>query len=249
VAANSAFYDLAVTYPDDSELKEAETRGGICMPRGAVRLREAPLSCWVELEMTEQGLSAKSKTLQQDIQQHRKIILARIEVLNCRLKQPVSLAQRPDARPDCGPYITADRVKPVPWNDPIEIDSSGSPIQTGSSREGVQALTVFAVSATVSTAHAGFRTPPCYSAHLEGLRIVPEADVVSGSPTSESTPFLLFVDMSHVQNADTQHFTIFTLIAPLLFTEPKDAASEITTKQIMDYLKRAWTLVWMGVEG
>ena len=45
----SVFYDLTVSYPDDSELEETETREGICLPRGVVRLREEPVFCWVRL--------------------------------------------------------------------------------------------------------------------------------------------------------------------------------------------------------
>ena len=37
---NPLYYDLVVSYPVDLLLKETETRDGVCVSRGAVRLRE-----------------------------------------------------------------------------------------------------------------------------------------------------------------------------------------------------------------
>src|SRR5262245_28549264 len=36
------FFDLTVAYPDNSNLEEAETREGVCLPRGVFRLRQPP---------------------------------------------------------------------------------------------------------------------------------------------------------------------------------------------------------------
>ena len=44
-----SFFYLAVSYPNDSQLDEAEVRLGACNTRGAVRLSERPLICWVPL--------------------------------------------------------------------------------------------------------------------------------------------------------------------------------------------------------
>src|SRR5216684_4985875 len=48
-AGGSVFYDLTVSYPDDADLKPSETREGICLPPGVIRLREEPVFCWVRL--------------------------------------------------------------------------------------------------------------------------------------------------------------------------------------------------------
>ena len=45
-----ARYDLTVSYPAAEDLEEAETREGVCVPRGVVRLAEEPEFCWVRLE-------------------------------------------------------------------------------------------------------------------------------------------------------------------------------------------------------
>src|SRR5262245_49348446 len=47
------FFDLAVSYPDDDQLEESETRQGVCLPRGVVRRREEPILCWVRLHGTD----------------------------------------------------------------------------------------------------------------------------------------------------------------------------------------------------
>ena len=40
---------LTVQYPSNDDLEEVELREGICDTRGAVRLREEPIFCWVPL--------------------------------------------------------------------------------------------------------------------------------------------------------------------------------------------------------
>ncbi len=102
----SVFFDLTVAYPADATLAEAETRQGICLPRGVVRLREEPLFCWVRLEAGEdRTLHAVDTRLRDDVEQSRRIVLARVEVFQCKLKQPVSIAERKSARPATQPYI------------------------------------------------------------------------------------------------------------------------------------------------
>src|SRR5262249_11892428 len=111
-------YDLTVSYPPDADLEEAETRDGICLPRGVVRLREEPEFCWVRLERDGQGnLHPKNPKLQTDIKDGLKILLARIEVLNCQLNGPVSLAERRSARPATQPYVACGEARPTLWSD------------------------------------------------------------------------------------------------------------------------------------
>src|SRR5689334_8541368 len=93
------YYDLPVSYPDDSALEEAETREAICTggPR-VIRLEEAPVFCWVEL--AGEQLAPKKPKLKVDLETGLRIRLARIAVLNCQLYEKVSIAQRQNARPD-----------------------------------------------------------------------------------------------------------------------------------------------------
>src|SRR5258706_5578228 len=92
-------FDLTIAYADERDLKEAETRDGICYPRGAVRLLEAPEFCWVRLKRDESGgFSPADQTRRTEILQGHRIRLARIEVLNCELRSPVALEQRREGR-------------------------------------------------------------------------------------------------------------------------------------------------------
>lgn len=157
------FFDLAVSYPGDELLEEAETREGICLSRGVVRLREEPVLCWIRLH-EEQGLLAPDKNFEKAIQQGSWIVLARIEVLQCKLRQDVSLAERRNARPDCRPYIACGHQTPH-WQE----------------REFPNNL--FHLTTDIDTSSAGFLTTPCYSVRLDGERIFEEQPVLDTFPT------------------------------------------------------------------
>lgn len=144
-AGNPVFFDLTVSYPQASDLVETETRDGVCVPAGAVRLREAPVFCWIRLD---QASAEVLKTLATG----ERIRLARAEVLNCQLNSAISLAQRRNARPLMRPYVT-----------------SGS---TDSSGWGAPKVSAFGIELVypVDTASACFRTTPCYMARISGNR-------------------------------------------------------------------------------
>jgi hypothetical protein len=112
----SVFYDLTVSYPADEDLEEVETRAGVCQPRGVVRRREEPVFCWVRLKETETGsLVVDYGSLAEDVKSGQKIVLARVEVLNCQLNSVPSVAQRRNARPAKQAYVSCGEVKPDPW--------------------------------------------------------------------------------------------------------------------------------------
>jgi hypothetical protein len=126
------YYDVVVSYPDDASMEVVETRGGVCAPRGAVRLREEPVFCWVRLRRTETGgevpltepepdslvkksLVATDGKLGAEVASSRRIVVARAEVLNCQLNRDLSIAERRNARPSLGPRIVCDEYTPDPW--------------------------------------------------------------------------------------------------------------------------------------
>ena len=144
-----AYFDLTVSYPSDEDLEEAETREGVCLPRGAVRLQEKPVFCWVRLRRDANGnLQAADPVQAAQIQAGVLIVLARAEVLNCQLNADLSIVQRRQARPPQQPVIRCATVsvpwEPWPYNAKIAI--------------GLQT--------TVDTSAAGFRSTPCYSARI-----------------------------------------------------------------------------------
>jgi hypothetical protein len=150
----SVFFDLAVSYPGDELLEEAETREGICLPRGVVRLREDPVLCWLRLKRDSVGqLNPADPRLYQEVQDGLRIDLARVEVLQCRLRQDVSLAERRSARPARQPYIACGSQPVTNWQE----DKLGD--------NGIVFLT-----APIDTSAAGFLTTPVYSVRLAGDR-------------------------------------------------------------------------------
>lgn len=153
----SVFFDLVVSYPGDELLEEAETREGICLPRGVVRLREEPVLCWLRLIRDSAGnLQTLDPKLGLEVEQGLRIVLARVEVLQCRLRQDVSLAERRSARPAGQPYIACGRHAPGWTADPIPFEQGGEAVH---------------LTATIDTRSAGFLTTPCYSVRLDGPRV------------------------------------------------------------------------------
>jgi hypothetical protein len=150
-----AYFDLTVSYPSDDDLEEAETREGVCLPRGAVRLQEKPVFCLVRLRRDANGnLQAVDPVQAAQIQAGVLIVLARAEVLNCQLNADLSIVQRRQARPPQQPVIRCATVA-VPW-EPWLYNGSVIGLQT-----------------RVITSAAGFRSTPCYSARISGNRPLP----------------------------------------------------------------------------
>lgn len=171
---NPVYYDLTVAYPEDRDLEESETREGICLPRGVVRLEERPVLCWVRLGAPPEFQPVDAK-LKADLQGGMKIRLARAEVLECRLKSRLSTTQRRSARPPTQPYVNCGRAG-------LE-DAEFTFI--GEARR-------FLMSVPVDTSAACFRTQPCYFASIVGARAFPppegDQDFVVDGITSISIP-------------------------------------------------------------
>lgn len=240
----SVFYDLTVSYPDDSELEEAETREGVCLPRGVVRLREAPVFCWVRLKRDDHGnLHVLKSRLKADIKNGIKVILSRIEVLNCQLENDVSIAQRRSARPAKQPYIACGVVNPTDWK-PWIVSDAGA-IQFPAAFQPF----IFPVGLTayIETSPAKFVTIPHYSARITGPRIKQEQIIVfivdglvnirDPGPKGFAVDVLLLM----------QFITGTTPGAPL-FAMPTPAA---VAADFVNFVKifSDWYVVWTGVEG
>jgi hypothetical protein len=93
-----ATFFLTVSYLDDAFQPTVESRPGVCLPAGTVRLAEGPLVQWQQLK---------------DIQDGMNVILAEAIVLNCQLNAPLGLDVRRNARPAEQPYINAGQVPPA----------------------------------------------------------------------------------------------------------------------------------------
>jgi hypothetical protein len=174
-------YDLTVSYPADVDLEESETREGVCLPRGVVRLEERPVFCWVRLGPPPE-LQPVDDTLKSEIQSGLRIRLARAEVFNCVLKSALSVTQRRNARPPTQPYVASGTES--------LRDATFEPSQE-----------VFGLTLHVDTSSAGFRTRPNYFVSVTGPRVL---------ATSGGDRFLLLV-VSSVVIPEARQLTAFTL--------------------------------------
>lgn len=225
-SGGSVFYDLTVSYPEDSDLKPTETRVGICNcpPQGVVRLREEPVFCWVRLNdnpTNRQPVDARLKNL---IQTGMFIVLARVEIFNCRLRRPVSTAQRRSARPPKAPYIASGLATKVQWtaefNVATTVDALGTTI-------GVP------YRAVIDTSFGGFQATPTYIARLVGSRV----DAGTEGPTR------LIDGMINIPAAAVSPTSFVLEVFPFIallngsFNESSSLPAPV------------WDVAWLGVEG
>ena len=221
---NPVYYDLAVSYPTDSDLVPSQTRAGICMPQGAVRLREAPNFCWIQLGTNLQPIDPQLKL---DVQSSMRIVLARAQVKNCQLYQPLSTAQRRNARQSTRPRIVCDSAGPAGLN--WAVQSTAAAAGALAQPWGLQT--------NIDTSSARFQTTPAYSAYVKGERLFTPNDL---------KPFVLD-GWVNISAPTAQGFTL-QMIMPLLddgFINPAnfflgDVNSALVGNQ--------WTVVWLGVE-
>jgi len=234
-AGRPVYYDLVVSYPADAEL--TENRAGVCVSRGAVRLREAPLFCWVELTPTDEppgttalaeARAAKLDSLKKDIEQGLRLRLARAEVLNCKLNQPLSIAQRRNARPVQQPYTYAGRTStPGAW-------------KVASSDPNVGIV----LSLQINTQPAQFRSVPRYFAHVVGER---EVSWLNDAGVTETR---ILDGFGRARNVLAASFEFSFLIPKMFFAndeELKDIAERIGAEK--SELLNHWYVEWLGVEG
>jgi hypothetical protein len=97
-----ATFFLTISYLDDAFQATEESRPGVCLAAGTVRLTEGPLVQWQQLK---------------DIQDGMNVILAEASILNCQLNAPLGLDVRRNALPAEQPYINAGQVPPpaITW--------------------------------------------------------------------------------------------------------------------------------------
>jgi len=265
------FFDLTVSYPADTDLEEAETREGICLPRGVVRLREQPIFCWVRLDGNGQPVDAR---LKREVLAGMKIVLSRAEVLNCQLNRDLSIAQRRSARPAKQPHIACGTALPTEWQiwdfrkeafSSAALRSTDLPIRDFTLRASqvLQTEEPFiaevGLQAVISTAAAGFVTTPCYSAHIVGPRIkqvgsmpvLREFIVDSLVNVVEPQPRSFMVRVLLLVQALSSPGEITNLKPQMQSVEARhtESAAKVDAEQDPLALFSDWYVVWMGVEG
>jgi hypothetical protein len=217
-SGGSVFYLLTVSYPDDTDLKPSETRAGICAQQGVVKLREEPVFCWVRLNDNDLNRQPVDPNLKLRISKGLFIVLAQIEVFNCKLKQPVSAAQRRNAVPAKQPRIACG-VEPRQWV------ATPATVDTVPSLDEIGTLTL---TATIHTAAAGFQATPFYTARLMGSRLLPDSD---GRPALTDA----LINLATNPAPGPQNFTL--QVFPF-------SQSDVKVQQIIS----EWQVAWMGIE-
>ena len=204
-----AVFHLAISYTDDPDAA-VEKLAGLCGATGAVRRADDPTVRFVPDGDIRDGID---------------LILATVQVRNCKLDAAPSFALRRSALPAGRPYVAGGESGRYftdwqPWPD------SGPPA---------------GVVASVSTAAAGFGDPPRYEARVDGVRAVPAAWSPTGAP--------LVVDGTlAIDNVTAAGFDAIVLL-PQGFVAGGSAlnpAAVFTPGFLTDL---GWQVVWIGVEG
>ncbi len=219
VNGGPAIQDLTISYPADDEVEVSETRAGVCLPGGAVRLSELPRIRWLDPSRVRTGFD---------------LVLARVNIRNCQIDAPLSLIQRRNARPPLQPVVACGHTPQratvwTPWQDPL----FGAGITLG-------------FQTTVDTSGARFHTTPGYQARLAGKRACPVQPeigltnpfLVDGFPTVDAPrpdrfTFRVFMPRGQVRRL---------ILNPTTFLDDPDAP-----KILSETLE--WHVVWVGVEG
>lgn len=220
----AAVFDLTVSYPDDEDLEVAETREGVCLPRGAVRLREEPVFCWVRLIDDGSGaLHPDDDRLRLDVSRGRKIILARAEVFQCQLAN-LSVAERRNARPPTQPRVACGRFAPE-WTATLILPDN---IDVEFARQ------TLILDGTVTTRVGDFANTPHYLARIVGSRQLTILD--------DDGPIDFFADgLLSVADPTARDFQarILVIASMDLATFSQDALANTFS---------AWSVEWMGVD-
>jgi len=235
-SGGSVFYDLTVSYPDDTELKPSETRAGICMPTGVIRLREEPVFCWVQLSDDPTNHQPVDLRLKNRIKTALFIVLAQVEIFNCQLKQPVSTVPRRNARPSKQPRVACGTFTPQDWQAQVIGGTGVVSVNLSSTGLVFPPVRIFT---KVDTSSGLFQSTPSYMVRLVGNRIEHDAaatdfyildGLLSVSQSPPPTPQYFWVD-------------IFPVIAVIVSVTTTGSVNIDST------LFQNWQLTWMGVEG
>lgn len=209
-------FTLVLRWTPDDEAVVVD-RAGACDTRGAVRRSDAPTLDWRDPVDVRAGLD---------------IVLAEIQVQDCRLAAVPDGGLRRLLSPPPTPYIASGRTAP---------GSTGW--AAGQSPAGV-----WSVEAFVDTSEAGFGDTPAYTVRIDGLRRL-EAAV---SPTGGLT---LIDGTPYVDAAEPGRFRVVVPLLPARIlgqsaSIPVNPASVVSGGAIVDLVTRVlgWSVEWIGVQ-
>lgn len=215
VGPGSRFY-LTTSYVEDADLP-AESRSGSCGSFGAVRRPEEARLRWQSPYDVDPATRYRRGL---------DVLLAVVDVADCRLVDAPSGSLRRTLPPPCGPHIAAGRTQPgaTIWR----LYPSLGP--------------VLGVETVVDTSSAGFRRVPAYSATVTGDRRL-------GS--SGAAQNMIIDGAASVEAASTTGFVLRVLLPgeldiPPYRLNPKSALNPSLTAKLRASLD--WHVSWTGVE-
>jgi hypothetical protein len=230
-------FDLVVSYPDDDYLEVAETRAGICRPRGAVRLRERPVLCWVRLKRdVDDRLRPLEEADARAIQAGLKIVLARAAVRECKLDADLSIAERRNARPARQPRIACGRA---------DAEWEAWTVEDPDAFEG--GTLAIGLRTPVDTSGAELRRTPCYSARVFGPRplFLPADDDGDGDGDDNGGTLVLLDVPAFVQDPTPTGFECFVPVVSFR----RGTLDVEDMPRVVSMAARTWSVTWLAVEG
>ncbi|HXM09962.1 MAG TPA: hypothetical protein VN946_08465 [Terriglobales bacterium] len=226
------FYDLTVSYPDDSQLVPAETRTGICTPAGVISLREAPVFCWVQLSDDPTNHQPLDPRLKVRINKALFLVLAQVQIFNCQLNQPVSTVPRRNARPAKQPRVACGTFNPSTWNTSlIPSDTPGSvsvPLPTTG-----PTFPAITLSTQVVVPSGVFQATPSYKARLTGNIL-----------QTDTSPGNWWIEDGLISISNSTPSGFLATVYPVIVTVVSPAAGSVTISST------TWNfqITWMGIE-
>jgi hypothetical protein len=212
-ATSPATYYLTISYLEDEDLPP-ELRQGECDANGAVRLPEKARLRWQQPEDSQP---------ESRYRHGYDVILASIQVQNCKLAAEPSPKQRREARPASQPYVAAG--------------NTGSAIAWQAVKFAGQ---VIGLKTAVDTSAAGFGAMPQYLAHVVGERLVP------------GTENILLDGLVNISAATPVSFTLTLLMPPdvplgggSVLNSSKYMHDELPSL-VSEW---GWSVTWLGIEG
>ncbi len=199
-------YQATIAWAEDSDL-EPVVRAGACESSGAVLRLERPLVRWQEPRAVRFGLD---------------VVLAAVEVTNCKLARDVDLAPRRSALPERQPYLYAGQTSPAStvW----EVWEESEERMLG-------------LEARVDTSEAGFGNLPRYQAHVLGDRTFLDrerAAVLDGHVSLVDVGVAGFLLRMTLPRVDSD------LMNPDWLRDRDTIVGRVT--------EQPWTITWLGVE-
>lgn len=221
-------YDLTVRYPPDEALPAAETRDGVCAPRGAVRLREEPLTCWVRLARDlDDRLRPVDPAHARSLDDGTAVTLARVAVAAC------ALAGAPDPAPRRSAH-------------PAELPRIGHGTAVVAWQEWTSGDRVIGLTGAVAT--GGFRTVPAHTARVDAD---PGNRPLSGTGGQQGDRFVVVDGPVTVEGESRDGFTARLVLlggGPAGFGLPAGLTAA-GRDELLALASEHWRVSWLAVEG